>query len=112
VARPGSGLLGGDRANGSFISLRSTNNRDYSTVELLGRANTQARPQSRQAGYYLTVNDTGAWSLSKKDTAGTATALAGGTASAPGTGTWHTPTLRFTTSRRRAAGRPSTIRCC
>ena len=42
------------------------------------------------------MNDTGAWSLSKKDTAGTAAALAGGTASAPGTGTWHTLTLRFT----------------
>src|SRR3989440_3801149 len=63
------------------------------TVELLGRANTQSRPQGRQAGYYLQVTNSGAWTLVKKDTAGTATTLASGAATAPGTGKRHTLTL-------------------
>ncbi len=41
------------------------------------------------------MSDAGAWSLSTKDTAGTATTLASGTVSAPGTGTWHTLSLGF-----------------
>src|SRR5262249_50454071 len=51
--------------------------------------------QSKQSGYYLQVANTGAWTLAKKDTAGTATTLASGTATAPGTGTWHTLSLSF-----------------
>src|SRR3989440_12715517 len=29
---PASGYLGGDRANGSYVSLKSTNGKDYSTI--------------------------------------------------------------------------------
>src|SRR5262249_8805971 len=53
---------------------------------------------NKQSGYYLTLSDTGAWSLSKKDTSAIVTTLASGTTTAPGTGTWHTLTLSFTGS--------------
>jgi O-glycosyl hydrolase len=72
------------------VDLRQTG-----TVELLGRAGTQARPQNKQSGYYLTLSDTGAWTLSRKDTTGTVTSLKSGTTTAPGTGSWHTLTLSF-----------------
>ena len=49
------------------------------TVELLGRANTQNRPQSHQAAYELRISDTGAWSIVKSTSAGTLTTLASGT---------------------------------
>src|SRR5262249_53090877 len=39
--------------------------------------------------------NTGAWSLSTKDSDGTVTTFASGTATAPGTGHWHTISLRL-----------------
>jgi len=65
------------------------------TVELLGRANNQSRPQSHQAGYYLRVRDTGAWSISKNDTSAVRTTLASGTTSALPTTAWHKLALTF-----------------
>jgi O-glycosyl hydrolase len=65
------------------------------TVELLGRANTQARPQSKQAGYQVRVSDTGAWSLLKNDTHATLTQLAAGTATPLALNSWHRLTLRL-----------------
>ncbi len=38
------------------------------TVTLLGRANTQLRPQNRQAAYQLRISNTGAWSIAKHTT--------------------------------------------
>ncbi|MEU1802605.1 NPCBM/NEW2 domain-containing protein [Streptomyces sp. NPDC019937] len=58
-------------------------------VELIGRAGRQARPQNRQEGYFLRVDDKGAWSLSRSDTEARLTPLASGTAKALGTGRWH-----------------------
>jgi hypothetical protein len=69
--------------------------RQPGTVELIGRAGQQQRPQSHQAGYYLRVADTGAWQIRKNDTNGVFTTLAQGTAAALGTGTWHTLALSF-----------------
>jgi O-glycosyl hydrolase len=63
------------------------------TAELYGRAGTQARPQSNQAAYLLRASDTGAWSIDRSDTSGNITTLASGTASALGTGRWHTLAL-------------------
>ncbi|SCD58706.1 O-Glycosyl hydrolase [Streptomyces sp. DvalAA-14] len=65
------------------------------TVELLGRANTQNRPQSHQAAYELRVGDTGAWSIAKNTSSGTLSTLASGTHAALGLGTWHTIALGF-----------------
>ncbi|MER7689741.1 NPCBM/NEW2 domain-containing protein [Streptomyces sp. NPDC097610] len=65
------------------------------TVELLGRAGEQQRPQSHQAGYFLRLGDTGRWSIVKSDTGGRLTTLADGTAHALGTHRWHTIGLRF-----------------
>ncbi|HEV3359907.1 MAG TPA: ricin-type beta-trefoil lectin domain protein [Pseudonocardiaceae bacterium] len=67
--------------------------RQAGTVELMGRANTQNRPQSHQNAYLFRVSDTGAWSIDKSDTGGTVTALASGSISALGTGSWHTLAL-------------------
>jgi hypothetical protein len=85
--------LAGDTAWSDYTVSVDVDLRQAGTVELIGRANTQARPQSKQAGYYLRVNNAGAWSMAKKDSAGTVTTLAGGTTTAPGLGTWHTLTL-------------------
>jgi hypothetical protein len=65
------------------------------TVELLGRANTQARPQSHQNAYYVRVSDTGAWSILKGTTSGSLTTLTSGTVSALGVGNWHTVAATF-----------------
>ncbi|KUN09329.1 galactosylceramidase [Streptomyces yokosukanensis] len=59
------------------------------TVELLGRANYQSRPQADQAGYWFRVSDTGAWSIVRSDTTGVYTTLAHGTTASLGTGRWH-----------------------
>ncbi|WSQ08834.1 NPCBM/NEW2 domain-containing protein [Streptomyces sp. NBC_01231] len=65
------------------------------TVELMGRAGDQQRPQSHQAGYFLRVADTGKWSVVKSDTSGRLTTLADGTTPALGTRSWHKLGLSF-----------------
>jgi hypothetical protein len=65
------------------------------TVEIMGRANTQQRPQSHQAAYELRVSDTGSWSIAKNTTSGTLTTLASGSHAALGTDAWHTLSLGF-----------------
>jgi ricin-type beta-trefoil lectin protein/glycosyl hydrolase family 59 (putative galactocerebrosidase) len=85
-------LLGDPTWSNYTVSV-DVNPRQAGSAELIGRANAQARPQSKQAGYYLQVADTGAWTLSKKDTAGTVTTLATGKAAALGLGSWHTLAL-------------------
>ena len=68
------------------------------TVELIGRAGTQNRPQSHQQGYYFQISDTGAWTLFKSDSGGTRTVLARSSTTALGTGSWHTLKLAFSGS--------------
>jgi len=63
------------------------------TVELYGRANTQARPQSHQNAYLFRVSNTGAWSIARSNTSGNITTLASGNTTALGTGSWHTISL-------------------
>ena len=65
------------------------------TVELLGRVNTQARPQACQNAYLFRVSDAGNWSIVRSDTGCTYTTLASGTTSAPGTGSWHHLAVTF-----------------
>ncbi len=65
------------------------------TVELLGRANSQSRPQSHQAAYELRIGDTGAWSIAKNTSSGNLTTLASGTHAGLGLNTWHTAALGF-----------------
>jgi O-glycosyl hydrolase len=90
----------------AFALLGDTGWKDYTvssdvyleqpgTVELIGRAGEQQRPQSHQAGYFLRVGDTGAWSIVKSDTSGQLATLAGGTVPALGTHRWHTLGLGF-----------------
>ncbi|MEU4218533.1 ricin-type beta-trefoil lectin domain protein [Actinoplanes sp. NPDC026623] len=66
------------------------------TVTLLGRANTQLRPQNRQAAYQLRIGNTGAWSITRHTTSNTDTTLASGTRPALGLNTWHNIRLGFT----------------
>ncbi|MFD8718002.1 NPCBM/NEW2 domain-containing protein [Streptomyces sp. NPDC059629] len=78
------------------------------TVELIGRAGEQQRPQSHQAGYFLRVGDTGTWSVVKSDTSGRLTTLASGITRALGTHRWHRLALSFsgTTITASVDGRP------
>ncbi|WP_410631525.1 ricin-type beta-trefoil lectin domain protein [Amycolatopsis sp. cmx-4-83] len=69
------------------------------TVTLLGRANTQNRPQSHQAAYQLRVADTGAWSIAKNSSGGVLTTLASGSHAALGLNTWHNIKLGFSGNR-------------
>jgi Glycosyl hydrolase family 59/NPCBM/NEW2 domain len=68
------------------------------TVELIGRAGTQNRPQSHQQGYYFQISDTGAWSILKSDADGNRTVLTRSSTTALGTGTWHRLGLSFSGS--------------
>ncbi|MGN5632338.1 NPCBM/NEW2 domain-containing protein [Streptomyces sp. AC154] len=68
------------------------------TVELIGRAGTQNRPQSHQQGYYFQISDTGAWTLLKSDADGHRTVLTRSTTTALGTGKWHRLGLSFSGS--------------
>jgi hypothetical protein len=65
------------------------------TLELIGRAGTQNRPQSHQQGYYFQISDTGAWTIFKSDANGVRTVLAKSATTALGTGRWHRLGLSF-----------------
>ncbi|MFD8686314.1 ricin-type beta-trefoil lectin domain protein [Streptomyces sp. NPDC059651] len=78
----------------SDVMLRSAG-----TTELLGRANTQQRPQSHMNAYYLRIRDTGQWWIEKMQTDGSNHTLATGTTTALGTGKWHNLSLTFQGSR-------------
>jgi hypothetical protein len=65
------------------------------TVELIGRAGTQNRPQSHQQGYFFQISDTGAWNITKSDADGNRTVLIRSATSPLGTGRWHRLALSF-----------------
>ncbi|MCZ4101257.1 galactosylceramidase [Streptomyces sp. So13.3] len=69
--------------------------RGAGTTELLGRANTQQRPQSHMNAYYLRIRDTGRWWIEKMYTDGSNHTLATGTTTALGTGQWHNLSFTF-----------------
>ncbi|WP_335980163.1 NPCBM/NEW2 domain-containing protein [Streptomyces sp. CA2R106] len=69
------------------------------TVELIGRAGTQNRPQSHQQGYYFQISDTGAWTVFKSDASGNRTVLTRSATTALGTGKWHKLGLSFSGSQ-------------
>jgi O-glycosyl hydrolase len=87
--------LAGDPTWTDYTVSVDVDMRQPGTAELIGRAGKQARPQSKQSGYYLRLSSIGAWSLSTKDGAGTVTTLAGGMVSARGIDSWHTLALGF-----------------
>jgi hypothetical protein len=87
--------LDGDPGWSDYTVSADVDLRQAGTAELLGRAGTQNRPQSHQAGYELRVGDSGAWSVVRTSAAGTSTTLASGTRAALGTGRWHTLALGF-----------------
>ena len=69
------------------------------TVTLLGRANTQQRPQGRQAAYQLRISETGDWAIAKHTTGGVTTTLASGRQAALGLNSWHRLSLGFSGTR-------------
>ncbi|GAA5178517.1 ricin-type beta-trefoil lectin domain protein [Rugosimonospora acidiphila] len=85
--------LAGDTTWSNYTVSVDVNLQQAGTAELIGRANTQSRPQNRQAGYELRVGNTGAWQVVKNSTSGTLTTLASGTTTALGLNSWHTLTL-------------------
>lgn len=92
------GLVGDPTWSNYRVSV-DVNMQQAGTVTLLGRANTQLRPQSRQAAYQLRLNNSGAWSIARNSTdgsAGTLTTLVSGNSGSFGLNTWHTMALSFT----------------
>jgi ricin-type beta-trefoil lectin protein/glycosyl hydrolase family 59 (putative galactocerebrosidase)/glycosyl hydrolase family 59 len=87
--------LAGDPNWGNYTVSTDVNLQQAGTAMLLGRANTQTRPQGHQAAYQLRVSNTGAWSIVKHDTSNNNTTLKSGTAASLGTNTWHTIKLGF-----------------
>jgi O-glycosyl hydrolase len=85
--------LAGDTAWKNYTVSVDVNLQQAGIAKLIGRANTQTRPQSEQAGYELRISDTGAWTLAKRDNAAALTTLASGTTTAPGLRRWHTLSL-------------------
>ena len=69
------------------------------TIELIGRAGTQKRPQSHQQGYFFRVSDGGEWSLLKSDSNGKHTGLGNGSIAPLGVGSWHRLALSFSNDR-------------
>ncbi|MER6441042.1 ricin-type beta-trefoil lectin domain protein [Streptomyces sp. NPDC001185] len=65
------------------------------TVTLLGRANTQNRPQSHQASMQLRISNTGSWSIARNSSGGILSTLASGTRASLGLKSWHTIALGF-----------------
>ncbi|MCF3961113.1 NPCBM/NEW2 domain-containing protein [Streptomyces fuscigenes] len=68
------------------------------TVELIGRAGLQNRPQSHQQGYLFQISDTGVWTILKSDANGVRTVLSRSATTPLGTGTWHRLGLSFSGS--------------
>jgi hypothetical protein len=68
-------------------------------VQLIGRAGSQNTTDTAgQNAYYLRMSDTGAWSILRRNTSAQVTTLRSGTATALGTGRWHTLGLTFSGS--------------
>jgi O-glycosyl hydrolase len=85
----------GDPSWANYTVSTDVNMQQAGTVTLLGRANTQLRPQNRQAAYQLRINNTGAWSIAKHTTTNATTTLTSGTRPALGLNTWHNIKLGF-----------------
>jgi len=87
--------LVGDPAWSNYTVSADVNMQQAGTVTLLGRANTQNRPQSHQAAYQLRISNTGAWAIAKNSTGGALTTLTSGSHAALGLNSWHTIKLAF-----------------
>jgi O-glycosyl hydrolase len=85
----------GDPSWANYTVSTDVNMQQAGTVTLLGRANTQLRPQNRQAAYQLRISNAGAWSITKHTTTNADTTLASGTRPALGLNTWHNVKLGF-----------------
>ena len=92
------GLVGDPTWSDYTVSV-DVDMRQAGTVTLLGRANTQNRPQGKQAAYQLRIGDTGAWSIAKNSSGGVLTTLTSGTRPALGLNTWHNVKLGFSGNR-------------
>jgi glycosyl hydrolase family 59/glycosyl hydrolase family 59 (putative galactocerebrosidase) len=95
----GAFTLLGDLSWADYQVSIDVNLRQPGTAVLLGRANTQKRPQNHQAAYQLRVSDTGAWSIARNSSAGVLTTLAAGTRPALGRHRWHKMQLAFAGTR-------------
>lgn len=101
--------LFGDSAWNNYTVSLDVNMQQAGTVTLLGRANTQSRPQNRQAAYQLRVNNNGGWSIVKHTNTNTDTTLTSGTRAALGLNSWHNLKLGFSGSRITASVDNATI---
>ncbi|WP_084557573.1 ricin-type beta-trefoil lectin domain protein [Hamadaea tsunoensis] len=87
--------LVGDPAWSNYTVSVDVDLQQAGTVTLLGRANTQLRPQYKQAAYQLRLSNSGAWSIARNSTGGVLTTLTSGTHAALALNSWHTIKLGF-----------------
>jgi hypothetical protein len=87
--------LVGDPSWSNYTVSTDVDMQQGGTVTLLGRANTQTRPQRQQAAYQLRISDNGAWSIARNSSGGVLTTLTSGTHAALGLNSWHTIKLGF-----------------
>ena len=91
--------LVGDTGWSNYTVKTDVNMLQAGTVTLLGRANTQLRPQNRQAAYQLRISNSGAWSIVRHSEANTDTMLTSGTRPGLALNSWHTIALGFSGSQ-------------
>ena len=91
--------LVGDPSWSNYTVSTDVDMQQAGTVTLLGRANTQTRPQDNQAAYQLRISNTGAWSIVKHSTSNVTTTLTSGTHASLGLNTWHTIAIGFSGSQ-------------
>jgi hypothetical protein len=73
------------------------------TLELIGHAGTQKRPQSHQQGYYFQISNTGAWTLFKSNSDGKHITLGNGSTTPLGIGYWHRLSLSLNNDKMTAS---------
>jgi hypothetical protein len=79
----------GDLSWSNYTVAADTMFEQPGAAEVLGRVNQQGRNNGGLNAYHLKLSDTGAWAITKSDTAWNFTTLASGTVTAPGLNTWH-----------------------
>jgi hypothetical protein len=99
----------GDTSWANYAVSLDVNLQQAGTVTLLGRVNTQNRPQNRQAAYQLRISDTGAWSIVRHGSDNSDTTLGSGTRAALGTNSWHTLQLSFSGAQITASADNATL---
>jgi hypothetical protein len=102
--------IGGNLSWANYTVSASALMEQAGAVQLLGRVGPQKGFSPAAINdYYLSLSNTGAWSIVRNSTGGTLTTLASGTVTAPGLNTWQQLSLTFNGSSISAAINGTTV---